>query len=339
MAYGRIWEGRLRRLAAGIDITARGVTVVVLGHGWRARQPVRLEGLAWLPLAPGVVHGTELLDRTALVEALCAAFNLLPRSCKRAVMRCAMALPAALTQVSSLPLEQLALDVRPDDDDELLTELEPLALAEAERMTGLERGDLAVDWRVAPGEALTDDGEPARCLTITAAANEHLQARLECAAQAGLTLCAVDGEAHAALRAMRYLAAFTVFAQAPQKSCIALWAGPDSLYGWFLAEAGIVREMCYPSPEYATLTDALQELQRKDRPDYALLSGDPDLLAKTQAAQVSGAASGNVLACPVLPFECARFATSASSLPSAAPLLHAPACAVAFGLALRGVNE
>jgi hypothetical protein len=46
---------------------------------------------------------------------------------------------------------------------------------------------------------------------------------------------------------------------------------------------------------------------------------------------------GNVLGCPTLPFECATLADP--ERPLLAELSHDPACAVAFGLALRGVSE
>jgi Tfp pilus assembly PilM family ATPase len=339
MAHGNRWEARLRRLAAGIDVNAQGITVVVLARSWRARQPVRVAGLAWQALAPGVVHGAELLDRAAVMDALRDAFELLPRACKRAASRCAMALPAALTQVSSLPLEQLALDVRPDDDDELLVGLEPLALAEAERVTGQERGELAVDWCVEPGPSLAGNGEPARYLTITAAAHEHLEARLECTTAAGLTLCVMDGEAHAALRAMRYMAALTTFIRAPEKRCAALWVGQDGLYGWIFTREAVMRETRYPCAQYATLTQALHALRREDTLDCALISGELRLLENWQA---STGEMGDALACAILPFECATLATGAARTlsPLMPPnLLHASTCAVAFGLALRGVNE
>jgi|GEM_PF-398878 len=339
MAYNSRWSARLGQLAMGIDITTQGVMVVALRRGWRAQQPVRVEGLAWQPLPAGAVQGADLPGRAALTEALRSAVGQLPRACQRAALHCAMALPAQLTQVSSLPLEQLALDVRPDDDDALLTSLEPLALAEAERITGQERSDLAVDWCVEPGATLADDGEPVRCLTITAAPWEHLESRLECATAAGLTLCVMDGEAQAALRALRYMAALTApappQAQAIHTPCVALWVGQHGLHGWALAANRAVRDIRYPSPDHATPADALRTLRGQDAPHHALLAGDPALLANWQ---MSINEAGDALGCSVQPFECAMFAARALPSPRPPTLLHTPACAVAFGLALRGVR-
>ncbi len=66
----------------------------------------------------------------------------------------------------------------------------------------------------------------------------------------------------------------------------------------------------------------------------ALLGGEVELL---DGVGFSVADLGDVLGCTVLPFECASLGDLRAPLP--VELLHEPTCAVAFGLALRGVME
>ncbi len=61
------------------------------------------------------------------------------------------------------------------------------------------RASSVMRWRSTG--SLTDAPRRRRSVTIAAAARQHLEARIECAAAAGVTLTAIDGEPHAALRA------------------------------------------------------------------------------------------------------------------------------------------
>jgi len=327
------WPER-RRFAAGADVSAGGVTLVIVSRGARAGAPVRIEWIAHAPLPREAVLGGEVVDRLALTDALREVFLAVPRRCHAAALRCAMALPAGATVVASLPLARFPdLAACVQGDARMLASLEPMVLEEAERITGIERHELAVDWRLDPEPLQPDDGLAVHAcrLTITSASRQHLEARIECAAMAGIGLCAIDGEASAALRAMRHAAALEL---SPDDAYVALWVGPDGVHGWFIAGDEVVREMHYPAQEHADLVDALRALPGGDSPDCGLIAGRLAMLAN---ARVSIADLGRVLGCPMLPFECATFAHAEPALD--AELLREPACAVAFGLALRGVGE
>lgn len=338
-----------RRFAAGVDVGARGVTLVVLSQRLFGGGPLRIEWLGRVPLAREALSGAEIVNRQALAGALQEVFGALPHACAQAALRCAMALPAGATLLASVPLARLApagqgsragqvgrIDQvgQPGwvDISGLYTELEPLVLAEAERVSGVERAELAVDWRVGPlelecGMASVHETQ----VTIAATARAHLEARLECAAMAGVALRAVDDEAHAALRAMRHAAAFEL---PPHEAWVALWVGADGVHGWFVAEESVVRTMRFPALEHADLVEALRDLAGGEQTGCTFVSGD---LALLLGARFSLADIGDVLGSPVLPFECAPLADT--DRPLDANLLHDPSCAVAFGLAMRGVSE
>lgn len=326
--------GETRRLAAGADVTAEAVRLVVLSRRMQAAAPVKIEWLAQVGLPGGVMHGAEIVDREALAAALREVFGQLPRGCDPAMLRCVMALPSGATAVASLPLTRFSpVAERANGDSRLLTALEPAVLAEAERVTGVERHELAVDWCLDPPPVEPGGWRAAQAcrVTITSAPRRHLDARIECAAMAGITLCAIDGDSHAALRAMRQAALLEL---SPDDAYVALWVGPDGIYGWYLADDQIAREMRYPALEHADFVEALRYLLDGESAGCALMAGNVGMLA---GAHLSAADIGRVLGCPVLPFECATFAQADPALD--ANLLREPAFAVAFGLALRGVSE
>ncbi|WP_322095027.1 pilus assembly protein PilM [Paraburkholderia bannensis] len=325
-----------RRYAAGVDVHARGVTLVVLSQRVFGGGPLRIEWLGRVPLAREALAGAEIVDRAALVAALQAAFGAMPRACAEASLRCAMALPTGVTLMASVPLARLAPTppgvAAVADFSGLFTDLEPLVLAEAERVAGIERHELAVDWRVGPlaidsGMASAHEAK----VMIAATARAYLESRIECAAMAGVALCAMDDEAHAALRAMRHAAAFELPAHEPWA---ALWVGADGVHGWFVVDDCIARTMHFPALEHADLVEALRDLAGPEQTGCAIVAGDLGLL---HGVHFSLADVGDVLGCPVLPFECAPLADA--GFPLDAQLLHDPACAVAFGLAMRGVHE
>jgi Tfp pilus assembly PilM family ATPase len=237
-----------------------------------------------------------------------------------------MAVPASATSTTTVPLARLAAQSHcAEDGGHALTELEPAVMGEAERIAGIERHALAVDWFVEEAPS------PIRSVKITATARQHLEARMECAATAGISLCAVDGEPHAALRAMRYAASRELD---PLEPYVALWIGTDGVYGWRIVDDCIAGEMRYPAPEHADLADALRDLVHGPVLDCVLVSGEVDLL---DGVGFSLADIADVLGCAVLPFECG--ALGGLVRPLTDELLHEPAGAVAFGLALRGVIE
>jgi len=332
MAFGSSLLVKVRRFAAGIDVSPQAVRLVVLSQRVPVGGPVRIEYLAAVPLAAGAMAGVEIVDRVAVIRALRDVFAELPRSCASSSLRCAMALPASATLMSSLPLARLGgvsdvsdvSGVTPASGASLAA-LESAVLSEAERIAGIERHALAVDWFI--------DRSPRRadCVTIAAATRQHLEARIECAAAAGVTLTAIDGEPHAALRALVHTAALEL---EPHEPYAAIWVGADGVYGWRIAGEAVAGEMHYPAPEHEDLADALRDLVDGGAPGCALLGGELDLL---DGVGFSVADFGDVLGCTVLPFECVAMGDCAR--PLSAELLREPNCVVAFGLALRGVME
>ncbi|MEM5451814.1 pilus assembly protein PilM [Paraburkholderia guartelaensis] len=294
MGFGNPLLLGARRFAAGVDLSARGVTLVVLSQRIVGAGPVRLEWLASAPLAREALAGAEIVDRAAIV--------------------------------ATVPLARLA-PAGATDESGIHAALEPLVLAEAERTAGVERGELAVDWSVLPATPRSREAQ----VTIAATPRQHLESRIECAAMAGITLCAVDGEAHAALRAMRHAA---VYELPPHEPWVAIWVGPEGVHGWLLVDDSVIRHMRFPALEHADLVEALHDLVDGEQAGCVQVSGE---LAMLRGANFTMADIGDALGAPVLPFECAPLADV--EWPLAATLLHDPACAVAFGLALRGVAE
>ncbi|HEY3598982.1 MAG TPA: pilus assembly protein PilM [Paraburkholderia sp.] len=320
----------VRRFAAGIDISPQAVRLVVLSRRLRGDGPVRIECIASVPLRAGAMAGAEIVDRAAVAQAMCELFECLPTEHLAPSLRCAMAIPASATLTASVPLAQLAprnvsLNGSHYVDRHLLATLEPAVMTEAERIAGIERHALAVDWFF--------DESPRRIgsVTIAATARQHLEARIECAAIAGVSLTAVDGEPHAALRAIRHAAALELDTHG---TYVAIWVGADGVYGWRVADDLVAAEMRYPAPEYAGLADALRDVGGGCVIGCALVAGEIDLL---DGVRFSLADIGDVLGCSVLPFQCAPLGDVVQ--PFLSELLQEPACAVAFGLALRGVIE
>jgi hypothetical protein len=330
MGFRNSWLQTMRsgrqRFAAGIDVGSQNVRLVVVSQRSRAHGALHLEYVNTVALAAGAMAGAEIADRQAVTRALRDAFAGLPRACATHALRCAMALPASATSTTTVPLARLAAQSHcAEDGGHALAELEPAVMGEAERIAGIERHALAVDWFV------DETPSPIRSVKIAATARQHLEARMECAATAGISLSAVDGEPHAALRAMRYAASRELD---PLEPYVALWIGTDGVYGWRIVDECIAGEMRYPAPEHADLADALRDLVHGPVLDCALVSGEVDLL---DGVGFSLADIADVLGCTVLPFECA--ALGGLVRPLTDDLLHEPAGAVAFGLALRGVIE
>jgi Tfp pilus assembly PilM family ATPase len=316
----------LRRFAAGIDLGPQAARLVVLSQRARGGDAVRIEFVATVPLGASAMAGIEIVDRGSVSRALRDVFADLPRACINRTLRCAMALPGSATLMSSLPLARIpGAAGRSFADASTLTAMEAAVMGEAERVAGIERHALAVDWFI------DDSPQGASTVTIAAAGRQHLEARIECAAAAGVTLTAIDGEPHAALRAMRHAAAREL---EPHESYAAIWVGADGVYGWLLADETIASEMHYPAPEHNDLADALRDLADGEVIGCALLSGELDLL---EGVGFSIADLGDVLGCTVLPFHCATLGECARPLP--VELLSEPGFAVAVGLALRGVME
>ncbi|MGV2292152.1 pilus assembly protein PilM [Trinickia sp. YCB016] len=314
-----------RRFAAGIDLGPREVRLAVLSQRRRGAGPVNVECLAVAPLAGGAIAGAQIVDRGAVASALCDAFAQLPHKYATRKLTCAMAVPGSATVVSSVALLRLAPRTPRAAPMRVLAGIEPAVMAEAERVAGIERDALAVDWFIndTPGDAPS--------VTIAATPRQHLEARVEAAAAAGIELIALDGEPPAALRALRHAAEFELN---PRERYAALWVGGDGVYGWRIANDVIEAHIRYPAPEHDDLADALRELADGGALGCALLGGELELLGSVGLAVAD---VGDLLGCSVLPFECGAFCDGSSRVP--VELRQASSFAVAFGLALRGVFE
>ncbi|ALL63830.1 Type IV pilus biogenesis protein PilM [Paraburkholderia caribensis MBA4] len=309
----------MRRQAVGIDVGAQAVRIVALSGSARKMGPVRIECIALEPLAPGAMAGAEIVDRQAVARSLSEAFCRVPQQCMSAALRCAMAIPGSATFTAHLPINQVS---GPRGSG---ASLEPTVLMEAERVAGIERHALAVDWYVDESPS-----HPGR-VSIAATARAHLEARIESAAMAGVTLTTVDVEPHAALRALRHAATFELELHEPYA---AIWIGSDGVYGWRLEGETIAEEIRYPSPEYSGVADALRDLAENNLNVCALVGGEIELL---DGVSFSLADIGDVLGCSVLPFDCSSL--SDGNVITDSELLHEPSFAVAFGLALRGIAQ
>ena len=165
----------MRRQAVGIDVGAQAVRIVALSCSARKMGPVRIECIALEPLAPGAMAGAEIVDRQAVARALSEAFCHVPQQCMSAALRCAMAIPGSATFTAHLPVNHVS------GPHGSAASIEPTVLMEAARVAGIERHALAVDWYV-------DESPHLRTVSIAATAREHLEARIESAAMAGVTL-------------------------------------------------------------------------------------------------------------------------------------------------------
>ncbi|CAB3763311.1 type IV pilus biogenesis protein PilM [Paraburkholderia solisilvae] len=333
MALKTSLQMAVRRFSAGIDVSPQAVRLVVLSRRVCGDGPVRVDCVAQMPLRPGAMAGTEIVDRQAVAQALNELFDCLATERILFSLQCAMAVPGSATLTANVPLERLAPHLRrfgplpklQYSNGNVLATLEPAVLVEIERIAGIERHALAFDWYI--DESSPIEGE----VTIAATGRQHLEARIECAAIAGISLTAIDGEPHAALRAMRYAAASEL---EMNDEYVALWIGSDGVYGWRITDDEIAAYMRYPAPEHGSLAEALRELSGGRELASVFVAGDVGLL---DGVSLSMADIGDVLGCTVLPFQCALLCQVDESYES--ELLRDPACAVAFGLAVRGVYE
>ena len=100
---------KVRRFAAGIDVSREAVRLVVLSQRLRMGEQMRVEYLAAVPLAAGAMAGVEIVDRAAVTRAMREVFADLPRTCASHTLRCAMALPGSATLMSNLPLARFGV--------------------------------------------------------------------------------------------------------------------------------------------------------------------------------------------------------------------------------------
>jgi Tfp pilus assembly PilM family ATPase len=322
---------KVRRYAAGIDVGIDQVRVCVLSKSSFGESPVRLEFHGSASLRSGAVMGPDWVDAQAVATALSEVFSAGRGAALKRGLRCAMGLPSDATVVGDAALAELMPrgtgNSQSWQSGDSLDLLEPGVLAEAERLSGLERNSLAVDWFMASETVRL----PPR-VTIVATPRQHLDTRVEAAARAGLMLVALDGEPAAALRACRCAAAIELTAD---ENYVVLWIGAEGMIGWRLGRSDnggmirVLRVVRYPAVSRRPLLDTLRELGAEACHTCALLAGDLTFL---ETAGVSLLQLAAALRCVILPFDLGSFpAAPRSNLESG----DSAAFAVPFGLALR----
>jgi Tfp pilus assembly PilM family ATPase len=312
-----------RRYAVGLDLTPRVVRLVILSRRCASRA-VRVETFdAEASLAEAI--GDAAAGSRAVAHALDLVLSRALRGRARAAGCAVMAVPGSELVSGALPLGRSATP------GWLATGLREAA----ERAAGQAADTLMLDWRVLDPA----DSEPASAnqsrVEFVATPQDHLDARIEAAAAAGLHLRAIDAEPAAALRAVRYLAAIT--AGVPGHSAeayFALWINGDGVYGWYVAHDRVKARVGYPSAKYACLADAVRALASHGGARRAWLAGELDLLVHTGLAPCDIA---DLLGCSLSSFACDELPAQAGA--GSVAHLRAPAFAVAFGLALRGVFQ
>ena len=168
-----------RRFAAGTDITERAVRLAVVSKRLQANRPVCVERLEEVLLPRGAVVSGDFVDGAAISAALREAFSRRPARGALRSLRCAMALPASATLTTRVLLEKLS-NVRQKPGRDPRGVLEPAVLAEAERVAGIERGALSVDW------SIYERNDGCTEVSIAATARQYVESRVEAAAGADI---------------------------------------------------------------------------------------------------------------------------------------------------------
>ncbi|AJY18012.1 MULTISPECIES: hypothetical protein [Burkholderia] len=302
-AAARFVPGRHR--STGIDVGAGEVRIVVLSRRGRVAD-VRIEALEREPLA--LPEGADA-RWAAVARALSAAVARLTGAGVRCDTRGVMAL-------RDDEMRTATLDLAGRDD------IADAARQAAERISGLAPDSIAFDWR-------HDDGACAQEIAVAAAPLALLERRIDVAAQAGIDLTAVDSESAAALRALRYAAQFELDAQGPYA---ALWFSDAGVRGWRIDGALAAPMLALAADMPGALADALRA-GAQERVGCVLVAGDERCVARFG---LSLADIGDALGATSVPFDCTGW-DGRPIAPAGVP--SAPAFAVAFGLALRGVWE
>lgn len=147
----------------------------------------KLERIARMPLAPGVVAGGELRDMPALAEALRSFFqeNNLPRKGVR--------LGVASSRIGVRSIELPAID----NEDQFLNAIR----FRAQEALPIPLDEAVLDYRVL-GEREADGGQILRRVLLVVAHKDLVARYMEACRLAGLQLSGVDLEAFALLRAV-----------------------------------------------------------------------------------------------------------------------------------------
>lgn len=307
MARYRRWMAG-RRVAAGIDVGRDAVRVAFVSR--RGNTPT-IEALDAQPYArPCDLTGS---DWSCVTQALGAIVERAAGRLPVCGMSAVMALPSREVAMSSLDPRIAAQGP-----------VEPAVHAEAERVTGLAREALAIDWCV------NDILYPGRLL-VASAERVRIEVRLEAVAAAGFQLTGIDGEPYAALRAIRQIACGEI---APTQAYAALWVGEGSVDAWRVEGLAVTAHLRMLSPEYTDLSDLLRDLANRGELHYAYMG------AIDGAPLPEPAAIADLLGCLALPFDCSAYcADGGGEHPEVRRGCAGGRFAVAFGLGLRGVCE
>ncbi|WP_414443708.1 pilus assembly protein PilM [Burkholderia sp. 22PA0106] len=316
MARYRRWMAGWR-VAAGIDVGHDAVRVAFVSR--RGNTPT-IEALDAQPYAQrcDLAGG----DWSCVTQALGAIVERMAGRLPVRGMSAVMALPSREVTMSALDPRIAAQGP-----------VEPAVHAEAERVTGLSREALAIDWCV------NDILYPGRLL-VASAERARVELRLEAVAAAGFLLTGIDGEPYAALRAIRQIAYGEI---APTQAYAALWIGEGSVDAWRVEGLAVTAHLRMPSPEYADLSDLLRDLASRGELHYAYVGAAGESSAIDGASSPVFAEIADLLGCLVLPFDCATYCSTYCAGGGERFEVQQGRTggrfAVAFGLGLRGVCE
>lgn len=300
-----------RRFAAGIDIGAREVRLVIASRKRRGAHPVRVEWIGAAPLPPGAMSGVHIVDRALVAEALSSLCARWPRQLPMRGMPCSMAAPGEAASISISALKATrSYSNRIDAASCAIGECESFLFGGAGQMCG-------------------HDGDVGR----GSASHRLLQARVEVAAAARIALASVECEPLAALRGLVYAGEH---ARMAGDRYGAIWAGHGGVFGWRIADRLVEAAIRFPGGEHPDLDGALRLLAGTEGLDGAFVGGDVGLLERIG---LTLADIGERLGCSAAPFECSPFGCRPAALAEFKDWKHGATFAAAFGLALRGVAQ
>lgn len=235
------------RNGRGIDITSREIRLVQLSRIYETasgQQRIRVDDSVRYPLTPGIVAGSDIVD----VEALCRAMS----DClARHTMRIASWRPSGLdggdaargepdapiavglcpsvvtqrTVAMSELMPGFSLRLPATFEEAAFAALEPWAMLFAQKVSGLDPSDLAIDW-------YRPDPQDTGHLVVAATQRHYLAVRQRVVHEAGGEMAALCDAASAALGACRFVVARSLHIPADESgdAADAMACGRAALY-------------------------------------------------------------------------------------------------------------